>query len=173
MNDFISDEYRDLLRAKHAEPGWGDEGSLWEKPVRRLAERLGAEHILDYGCGKGTLKPVLEKRGFIVTEYDPGVPGKDSLPRPADLVACTDVLEHIEFEALPAVLSHIYSLATRGAYFVIACRPALHKLPDGRNAHLIVESSGWWLATLALAGPWTLKSEIQKHGRVLIVEAVK
>ncbi|UCF67363.1 MAG: hypothetical protein JSV80_16585 [Acidobacteriota bacterium] len=27
-------------------------------------------------------------------------------------------------------------------------RPAIHRLPDGRNAHLIVESADWWRAQL-------------------------
>jgi hypothetical protein len=31
------------------------------------------------------------------------------------------------------------------AWFIIACYPAKKLLPDGRNAHLIIESPIWWL----------------------------
>ena len=69
-------------------------------------------------------------------------------PRPAALVVALDTLEHVEPACLDAVLSHIASL-TRQLFFAdIALRPASKFLPDGRNAHLLVESPNWWLARL-------------------------
>ena len=41
---------------------------------------------------------------FEIKEYDPAIPGKDSLPEPADIVVCSDVLEHIEPNYLLNVL---------------------------------------------------------------------
>lgn len=100
---------------------------------------------LDYGAGKGTLKKVFEQRyPFIPTQnYDPVTFPCD--PRPADLVVCTDVLEHIEPECLDNVLNHLQLLMMNVGFFTIATRPAKKNLPDGRNAHLIQESPDWWL----------------------------
>jgi 2-polyprenyl-3-methyl-5-hydroxy-6-metoxy-1,4-benzoquinol methylase len=80
------------------------------------------------------------------------VPGRDVLPKPSDVVVCTDVLEHIEPEKLDAVLDHILRLTGYFAHLVISTRPANAVLPDGRNAHLIVETPDWWLEKI-LANP--------------------
>jgi hypothetical protein len=99
--------------------------------------------VLDYGCGKGTLAASIGNT--IVSEYDPAIEGKDSPPEPADLVVCTDVLEHIEPQLLDNVLKHLASLTNRRLLFNIATKYALsHTLPDGRNPHLIVKPAWWW-----------------------------
>jgi hypothetical protein len=38
----------------------------------------------------------------------------------------------------------ISSKILRCGWFRIACYPAKKHLPDGRNAHLIIESPDWW-----------------------------
>jgi hypothetical protein len=126
----LSETYRAQLRALHSGK-WGDEGHTWATPVA----------------------PALRERFFLVTEYDPAIVGKDTPPSPADLVASTDVLEHIEPESLDEVLAHIASLARVGVFLVISCRRAVARLPDGRNAHLIVESPEWWRDKLARHWP--------------------
>lgn len=107
---------------------------------------MSVSSILDYGCGAGTLGTALKAQAwpFDFREYDPAVPGKDAMPRPADLVVCTDVLEHIERDRLDTVLGHIRALSMQGTFLVISTVPAHKSLPDGRNAHLIVESPDWW-----------------------------
>jgi hypothetical protein len=35
-------------------------------------------------------------------------------------------------------------LFNKNAFLIIATSPAKKFLPDGRNAHLIVETPGWW-----------------------------
>jgi hypothetical protein len=79
-----------------------------------------------------------------IREYDPAIPGKDGEPEAAEFVVCTDVLEHIELDCLDEVLDHIRWLAGKYAFLNIATRPAVKVLPDGRNAHLIIESADWW-----------------------------
>lgn len=152
MASLVSDQYRDQLRMLHAGRVWGDEGHLWAGRVTRFGRRLGALTVLDYGCGSGTLAPAIAGR-FEVREYDPGVPGKDALPAPADLLVATDVMEHIEPEALDAVLAHMAALAGKGVFLAVATGPASARLPDGRNAHLIVEPAAWWLAKLLETWP--------------------
>lgn len=136
----ISEDYRALNHALHqSKPTYGASGHKWAEWVEDL------DDILDYGCGKGTLRKAL---GRDIAEYDPCIPGKDNEPDRHDYVVCTDVLEHIEPDCLDDVLRHIRSKMKIGGFFVIATRPAKKTLPDGRNAHLIVEPLEWWIRRL-------------------------
>lgn len=150
----ISDEYLEMNRAIHRQYiMYGMSGHRWAPKVAKLARIHGAESILDYGCGKGTLRNALIHRNYggrdRVFEYDPAVDGKRNLPDPADLVVCCDVLEHIEPEFLDDVLNHIRQLAKRAVFGVVATRPAKKLLPDGRNAHLIIQPMEWWMGRLS------------------------
>src|SRR5690606_11016906 len=89
-----------------------------------------------------------------VREYDPGIPGKDSRPEPADLVVCTDVLEHVEPECIDDVLSDIVGLSNRAVLLAIACRGSQKLLADGRSAHILVRSPDWWQEKLSGYGPF-------------------
>lgn len=134
----ISDEYRDLLAAMHASKAPFGNGSHRR---RKYVASLGYDDILDYGCGKGTLE--------LGRKYDPAIPEFSAEPEPADLVVCTDVLEHIEPECLDDVLKHIRSKMKKAGYFTIGCAKASKRLPDGRNAHLIIQPPEWWLERLS------------------------
>lgn|GEM_PF-1189977 len=160
-DDLASPAYRKQLQAKHKAMNWGADGHSHAPEVRALIERLAPETILDYGCGRGTLAKALHP--VRVHEYDPGIPGKDGLPKPGDLLVCTDVLEHIEPEKLDGVLRHLHHLTGKAAYLVIALSPAREKLPDGRNAHLIVKPAEWWLAKLG-ALDWTVERHETRKG---------
>lgn len=139
----ISDEYRELNARLHVEnPAYGVSSSRWAGQVAQLAQQIGSQDILDYGCGKGLLKQTL---GWPIREYDPAIPGKDAPPQPADLVVCTDVLEHIEPECLEDVLDDLQRLTKKIAFLNVATRPAKKFLADGRNAHLIQEQLPFWL----------------------------
>jgi len=143
----ISNEYRKLNAQLHAEkPGFGAFGHRWTDQVKELSKKFCSEDILDYGCGKGTLAPTLP---FPIAEYDPAVKGKDGVSIPANIVVCTDVLEHIEPENLRSVLRHISELTGTVAFLNISTRRANKSLPDGRNAHLIIRNSRWWDAALS------------------------
>lgn len=133
----ITDGYLALLRECHQDPAWGTSALAWVDRVRELSRRYGPS-VLDYGCGKGVLREHL----FNVTNYDPATfPAR---PEPHDLVCCIDVLEHVEFEQLPAVLEDLRKLTRNALFAVISTVPAMKTLPDGRNAHLIVENGDWW-----------------------------
>ncbi len=60
-------------------------------------------------------------------------------------MTCIDVLEHIEPQSLDAVLSEISSISEKLAFLTVHTGPAKKVLTDGRNAHLIQESTSWWL----------------------------
>jgi hypothetical protein len=80
------------------------------------------------------------------TDYDPGVDGIDRLPKGKfHLIVSSDVMEHIEPDHLNDVLEWLTHHATKFQYHLIACSPDLGPpLPDGRNAHLIVQTPEWW-----------------------------
>lgn len=139
----ISADYAKLNEQLHqSRPDYGTSGKQWAAKVARLARQVGATSILDYGCGKQTLKAALPD--WRVIGYDPAVPGLDTPPHPADLVVCTDVLEHVEPEHIDAVLDDLCRLAQKAAFVTVATRPAVKTLADGRNAHLTVQPLAWW-----------------------------
>lgn len=146
MGGLISPEYVEMNKAMHSKGDYGIKGVARVSDVIQLAVQSDSRTILDYGCGRGTLK---RNMTLPVREYDPAIPGKDSLPSPADLVVCGDVLEHVEPECLEAVLKHLQSLTRKICFAVIHLTPAKKVLPDGRNAHLIQEDEHWWAERLS------------------------
>jgi SAM-dependent methyltransferase len=146
----ISDAYREQNRLLHEQrDDYGRSGQQWAPYIYRLMEEEGFATVLDWGCGKGTLAAALAPKGKTIAEYDPAIPGKDATPEPAELVVCTDVLEHIEPVHVNAVIRELRRVTKRKLFLNIATRPAAKTLPDGRNAHLIVQDADWWRAKLA------------------------
>lgn len=104
---------------------------------------MGIDSILDYGAGKQTLAKSLST--LPVTSYDPAIEKISEKPEGKfDLVVCTDVMEHIEPDYLDAVLDDLRRYTGKMVFLNVATRPAVKSLPDGRNAHLIVEDYRWW-----------------------------
>jgi hypothetical protein len=156
LSERISPAYLAQQRELHARPeGYGGKGSKWAVTVEALIRQYGATSVCDYACGEGTLIRELKKRplgGVRFENYDPAVPEFSAPPSFADLVCATDMLEHVEPHKLDAVLDHIHMLTRKAAFLVVALVPANKILSDGRNAHLILESSGWWWDRLERAG---------------------
>jgi len=152
----ISDEYQALIQKMHRSTNWGDGSHRRAAELALLIRSLGyPRKVLDYGCGKGTLGPALKHvlPYLEVSEYDPGIPGKDTPPAGKhDLVISTDVLEHIEPECVDDVLANIAAVTGRYFYATIGLELAKHILPDGRNAHILIRPMEWWSAALKRAG---------------------
>lgn len=145
--ELISAELRDLNARLHRENlAFGVGGGKHADVILKLSKDLGTTSILDYGCGKGYLAKALP---FPIWEYDPAIPGKDASPRPADIVVCTDVLEHVEDGKVQFVLGDIRRCLLKCGYFVIHMGPAQKTYADGRNTHLTQRSQTWWEAKLA------------------------
>lgn len=139
----ISEDYRALnSQLHHDSPAYGSYGNLWADLVTEIAGIHDLKTILDYGCGKGLLKQELP--GFDVREYDPAIPEKSDRPKPADMVVCLDVLEHVEPDCLDEVIKDLSRCAKSYLLVNIAMRPSEKTLSDGRNAHLLVEDDEWW-----------------------------
>lgn len=143
---FITDEYRKLNEELHGRnKNYGNHGGNFLPDVIALIRDLKTQEVLDYGCGKSDLANSLP---FTINQYDPAVEKFSELPKPAELVVCTDVLEHVEPELLDNVIKHIYELTKKYAYLVIDIQEAQKTLADGRNAHLTVQNYPWWLDKL-------------------------
>ena len=116
---FTKDYYEDGVR-KHIS---GYENYKW-MPTRSIPEALDIKNAfdfqscVDYGCAKGFLVHALrilgcDAYGEDISEYaiencHPNVREYISLPNDKfyDLLICKDVLEHIEVEDIPSVLTH-------------------------------------------------------------------
>lgn len=149
--NLISPAYLEEQRRLHADPrGYGTKGRKWADQVADVARQFGAcASILDYGAGQGSLGAELRARGFVVADYDPAVESMAAPPAPADLVVCTDVLEHVEPDKVDAVVDHLGELARVAAFVVISLVPTAKTLSDGRQAHISLHPSGWWAARLS------------------------
>lgn len=159
MQEDYSAMYRQLhLKGKHF---MGKSINSAVPRIVRLVAETKPRRLLDYGCGKGfqyhEQKVHKEWGGMLPYCYDVGVPRYARRPSGVfDGVICTDVLEHIAEQDLPAILDDIFSFVPERrdggvsfAVFWISCRPAKRKtLPDGRNVHLTVKPPEWWAEML-------------------------
>lgn len=146
--ELISEEYRQLNAQLHADNlAYGVGGGKHAKTVEKLCASLKTTSVLDYGCGKGYLAKELP---FPIWEYDPAIPSKSDTPRPADIVVCADVLEHIEPERIEYVLDDLRRCTRKVGYFVIHTGPSAKSLADGRNAHILQQTRSWWEEKLGM-----------------------
>lgn len=159
-DELISPAYLEQQRLMHARPnGYGGKGGRWATAITGLLNALGYASdtpvtVLDYGCGGGNLRPTLAIKApwAEVREYDPAIEGKDGPPATADILVCTDVLEHVEPDRIDAVLAHMKGLTGRGQFLAICLQETEKQLPDGRGAHILVRPRLWWLEKLAEHG---------------------
>ncbi len=128
MNERVfTSRHADALARFHAETDdFGHVGHLWAPHVLSFMKEHGCESLLDYGAGKGTMGAHCRARagasGFplLMQEYDPATfPG---VPRPADMVSCIDVLEHVEEELLDNVLRDLRRCMGRVALITVSLR---------------------------------------------------
>lgn len=166
LDNLISDKYRAMLiELRQTKKGWGGDGAKHAKEVLKLRMEWECMTILDYGCGTGGLEKAVHP--IRVSGFDPGVVGKEGMPKPCDLVVCSDVLEHVEADKLGNVLDHIYRLSGVGAYIVISTRPAIAALPNGQNAHLVIEDAAWWCQTIQRRTRFMIEKTESPDGREL------
>lgn len=131
-------------------PGWAIRPFVGR--IATLIEQTGATSLLDYGCGEGkqySVEHVHHRWGIMPALYEPARPEYSAEPSPADGVICTDVLEHVPEEEVPALCARLCGLARKFLFVSVCCRPAKRLLPDGRNSHVTLKSVAWWAAQFA------------------------
>ena len=146
----ISAEYLAQQQELHRNPTYGLASLSFAPIVKELMARYGVRSLSDYGAGKRNLLRGLSELGVTGFDYFPSDPAfpEYGQPKPADLVCCIDVLEHIEPNFLDAVLDDLRAITIKRGFFSVNCNPAMKFLPDGRNAHLIQKPAWWWLPRL-------------------------
>lgn len=145
----ISESYLEQQKTLHQNPHYGIASIVFAPLIAKVIRSNAIGSLSDYGAGKQNLQKVLRSSGIDLPYYpfDPAFP-EYGPARPADLVCCIDVLEHIEPEYLDAVLKDLQRIMPKIGFLSIHTRPADKTLPDGRNAHLIQEQPSWWLPRL-------------------------
>lgn len=152
--NLVSPSYAAEQRRIHeTDAAYGSRGFNWAYLAAGIAQLEGCKTILDYGCGKGTVGKAFREAGLdVVRDYDPGIPGKDTPPHPADLVVAVDVMEHIEPDCLPAVLVDLVRVTRKILFVAISTIPSKRWMSDGRNTHICVEAPGWWRSSFEGVG---------------------
>ena len=74
------------------------------------------------------------------------------------------MLEHVEIKSLNKVLEEIYEMTNVFCYLVIDLQPAVKNLSDGRNAHILLAPSEWWVTRLSQLFP-SIASFPVMHGK--------
>lgn len=146
----ISDDYREQQAQLHRNDNYGVASKAYAPLVAKAINQYGVTELLDYGAGKGRLAQTLIEQRLVehkirFQHYDPAIPAWSDTPEPTEMVACIDVLEHIEPDLLDNVLDDLQRVTKAIGLFTVSTVEAVKKLPDGRNAHLIVEPPEWWL----------------------------
>lgn len=150
--DLITRPYLEEQRRLHADPrGYGGRGRKWAPHVIAMAEACGGASVLDYGCGQGSLARALVDQPSVlrIAEYDPAIPGKSGRPSFADVVVCSDVMEHVEAEYVDAVIEHLATLTRRRLLLVISLVPTAKTLSTGEQAHITLHDVAFWRAAFA------------------------
>ena len=180
----ISKYHLDQNRALHDAPkDYGASGFKWGDMVRNLLYSFHIETILDYGCGGCTLERSVfrnwrdrqglpHRHGMKWYNYDPAIKARSSIKlKKYDLVVSTDVLEHVEPDKIDNVLKHIFSLAGTCVFLVIALNLANKSYPDGKNTHLIVKPSGWWIEKIKTKTKWNVtRIAVSRMHKDLVLE---
>jgi hypothetical protein len=150
MTKTISDDYLELQKELHKNPGYGVASLSFSPLVAELINKCKIQSVSDYGAGKMNLLKGLEANGISGIKYQPYDPvfPEYGTPISAELVCCIDVLEHIEPDLVDNVIFDLFKITTNLGFFSIHTGPAQKILADGRNAHLIQKTSSWWLPRL-------------------------
>ena len=142
----ITEDYRKLQQELHQNHDYGRASLFFAPLVKKFIEDTQSKSISDYGAGKKVLWESLGKPEPYYP-YDPAFPEYGE-PKPADVVCCIDVLEHIEPDLIDNVLDDLQKITTKYGFFTIHLGPARKTLSDGRNAHLLQKPPSWWFEKL-------------------------
>lgn len=130
-------------------------GKNAQKIYDTFIKKYDIKEFLDYGCGKDQLRAKLSEidPSIAVTSYDPCVYTFKRRPEGTfQAVICHDVLEHVEYNCIEAVLEDILAYGRDYFYFSIGTSPSTKYFSNGQSNHLIIEHSSWWHKLLEFKG---------------------
>ena len=171
-------EYLELQKKMHEAGNYGTSGVTYSTAIfhaiSQIAKRFhGRVEVLDYGSSSGRTTNYVRASFYLPPDvqfynYDPAVEKFAGEPKPADLVICTDVMEHVEPECTWAVLDHIQKLTKRVVFFSIDLTPAEKVMEDGRNAHINLRTNEFWLKEIQKRFVIS-EAQMSKDGHTLLV----
>lgn len=161
----ISNELKVFYEKIHRETPFGKRRKFPDYLQEFISDKQ-PKSILDFGCGKGNLVEVLKKEypNIEIRGYDPANPKFSNQISTVEMLISTDVLEHVE----PNMIDDIMELLKNTSalqYHLISCAPAKLTLPDGRNAHLIQETPGWWKNKFTQIGFRIIKEDYREFSK--------
>jgi hypothetical protein len=169
----ITERYRAQQKHLHDTTEYGVVSAQYAPMVAKMIDQHEVNELLDYGAGSRLtlIKTIAEQRlvarKFNYRAYEPAVEMYAKTPEPAEMVACIDVLEHIEPECLDDVLNDLKRVTKRLGLFTVSTVPAGKTLQDGRNAHLIQEPAEWWLPKIT--DRFTLQTFQRNRGGFIVL----
>ena len=156
MAKTISDQQLALNQSLHqSDPNFGNRSSgpgavRLPLALLRMHEKGLCSSVLDYGTGKGLLVDRLRRElpdSVQVMGFDPAVERfSQRHEEPFDIVTCLDVLEHVDIDSIDASIQDIKRLTKFFCYVIIDLQPAVKRLPNGRNAHILLAPAEWWVS---------------------------
>ena len=131
---------------------------IFAKLIKEIIIKNKINTMLDYGCGKGffyknpsnqnglQMKSLKNYWNIDIDLYDPCFEENSNLDenKSYDLVICVDMLEHIPTNDIDWVLEKLLTKANKYLFINVACHPAIAILPNGKNAHINIQSPKWW-----------------------------
>jgi len=155
LKTFERQKYEQVWDTEGYKTSSGDRVMRREAQVRAHLRACGVNQVVSLGMGSGRLETALSDE-FVFVGVDiasncrsPDCPvplvvaglWEDLDIGTYDAVICTDVLEHIPEEFLPAVIANIERLAPHG-YLAISLRESAKRFPW--PLHLTVKPVEWW-----------------------------
>lgn len=142
----LSDYYRSVLEKEHANGEWGVASIHYAPRVVKIMSEYNLTEVLDYGAGAGNLEKNLKllNPNIIVHNYEPGIPKWNIIPSPCKMVACIDVIEHVEPEYIDYVLDDLVRVIDGYAFISISTTLANRVLNNGWNAHICLKDPIEW-----------------------------
>ena len=131
---------------------------IYAKLIKDIITKNEIKSMLVYGCGKGfyyenpsnsyglKISSLRNYWEIDIDLYDPCYEKNSFLDKNKkfDLVICVDVLEHIPAVDINWVLEEIINKAKKYVFINVACHPAIALLPNGKNAHINLNTPNWW-----------------------------
>jgi 2-polyprenyl-3-methyl-5-hydroxy-6-metoxy-1,4-benzoquinol methylase len=125
--------------------------------------KLKDKQILDYGCGKGGTMAWIRSLypTCCVMGWDTGTDRYQQKPAHTfDAIYSIDVWEHIELQDIPQQIQALRELSRKKKSIwchIIDLTPAKKLLPDGRNAHVTLQTAREWQETFEANGCQTVQ----------------
>jgi hypothetical protein len=163
-NFTIAGAYREM-----AEGGWQFQGlSILQHAdcIGKFIREVGATSMLDWGCGGAAAYDSPHKLwhqwGFErkdVMLYDPSFKKFRALPaHKADIVICSDVLEHIMPGEVNAFIINLFARANKAVWASVCCREAKKTFPNTTiNLHVTIKPYEWWQDKFTRLAPEGIK----------------